>query len=176
MRDWTKSKSWKRGQDTENGRFLRVFSIIDDSPRKATMDEQIQHIDWHTLIGTIDVKAMKRVNRGGDLQTEFMWIEFRNSVGTNGWIFGEQDWIAFEMLDGFILARTEDLRDLANELCNTDVFVQRAGDALYKAYQRNGYSDVISMIRFSDLDQIPHMHIKDPDYIRVEVAKTNPFL
>lgn len=174
MRDWTKSKSWKRGQDTENGRFLRVFSLVDDNPRKATMDDQMKHIDWHTLIGTIDVKAMKRVNRGGDLQTEFMWIEFRNRAGTNGWIFGKQDWIAFEMLDGFLLARTKDLRDLANELCNTDVFVQRACDALYKAYQRKGNSDIISMIKFSDLDKIPHMYIRDSDY--VEVATPSPFL
>lgn len=174
MKDWTKSRSWKRGQKAENVRFLRVFSIIDDNPRKATQIEQRDHIDWYTNIGTIDVKAIKRINRGGELQTKFMWVEFRNAVGTNGWLFGDQDWVAFEMLDRFTLVRTKDLCGLAKDLCNTEVFVARAQDALYKAYQRAGNSDVISMIKFSDLKHIPHMHIMDEEY--VEPTIDNPFI
>lgn len=165
--DWTKDKSWARGQDTEHGRFLDVFSIIDPSPRASTRKEQFEHIDFHTIIGTVDVKAIKRMSRGSQLQDEFMWVEFRNTCGHNGWLFGIQDWCAFETQKGFTLVKTKDLLKLANELCDTDKFVKTARQALYKAYQRKHTDDVISMIRFSDLSKIPHLTIVDPDSLGI---------
>jgi hypothetical protein len=165
--DWTKDKSWVRGQNTEHGRFLDVFSIIDPSPKASTREEQFKHIDFHTCIGTIDVKAMKRMSRGGSLQEEFMWVEFRNTSGHDGWLFGEQDWLAFEMSKGFTLVRTKHLLELANKLCDTDNFVRTAREAIYKVYQRKHTDDVISMIRFSDLNKIPHLTILDPDPVGI---------
>jgi len=160
--DWTQSEVWKKGEAVEGGRFLRVFSVIDPNPREATKADQFKHIDWHTSIGTIDVKAMKKVTRSGKLQEEFMWVEFRNTVGMDGWLFGDQDWVAFEMSDGFTLVRTKQLLKLANELCDTETFVDSPRDALYKVYSRKTQDDVISMIRFSDIQAIPHIHIHDP--------------
>ena len=160
--DWTKDKSWVRGQSTEHGRFLDIFSIIDPSPKASTREEQFEHIDFHTVIGTVDVKAIKRMSRGSQLQDEFLWVEFRNTCGRDGWLFGIQDWCAFETRKGFTLVKTKDLLKLANDLCDTKKFVRTARQALYKAYQRKHTDDVISMIRFSDLSKIPHLTIVDP--------------
>jgi len=172
-KDWTKDGSWDRGQQTEHGRFLRVLSLIDSNPKPSTREEQFDHIDWHTSIGTVDVKARKKMSRSGKLQDEYMWVEFRNTCGRDGWLFGKQDWVAFEMQDGFNFVKTKDLLKLANELCDTKTFVSTARDALYKAYQRKHTDDVISMIKFSDLNRIPHLFIKDAD---IDPVDSNCFI
>jgi len=161
MTDWTKDSSWKRGQDVELGRFKRLMSVIDPNITEATLEEQYKHIDWHTRIGTVDVKAMKKISRSGSVQSEMIWIEFRNVIGRNGWVYGDQDWVAFEMPDGFIFVRTIQLSELASKLCNTSDMVSTAREALYRGYQRKGMRDVISMITVNDVKKIPHFTIKD---------------
>jgi hypothetical protein len=172
-KDWSKDeRSWKMGQDVESSRFRRVLSFIDPNPREASRDEQFEHIDYYTIIGTVDVKAMKRVTRSGERQAKFLWVEFRNTAGMNGWLYGKQDWMAFEKPDGFLFVRREDLKELAIELCDTDTYVDSARDALYKVYSRKDTDDVISMIKYSDLDRIPSFFIRDSD----KEEETTPFL
>jgi hypothetical protein len=172
-KDWSQDeRAWKMGQDVESSRFRRVMSFIDPNPREASREEQFEHIDYHTVIGTVDVKAMKRVTRSGKRQTRFLWVEFRNVAGMNGWLYGKQDWMAFEKRDGFLFVRREDLKELAIELCDTDTYVDNARDALYKVYSRKDADDVIAMIKYSDLDRIPSLFIKDPDY----EGESTPFL
>lgn len=173
-KDWSQDKrAWKMGQDVESDRFRRVFSYIDPDPKEASREEQFDHIDYHSIIGTIDVKAMKRVARSGERQTRFLWVEFRNVAGMNGWLYGKQDWMAFEKRDGFIFVKREDLKNLAIKLCDTESYVDSPRDALYRVYSRRDADDVISMIKYSDLECIPSFFIKDPEYTK-EVS--SPFL
>lgn len=160
-KDYTKIDAWKRGQDVETNRFKRVFSIIDPDIKPATKEEQFKHIDWHSVIGTIDVKAMKRVTRNSELQTEYIWIEFMNIAGYDGWLYGKQDWVAFEQVNGFLFVRRGRLAKLANSLCDLTQKVSKAGDALYKSYTRKDAEDVISMIKYSDLDCLPSFFVED---------------
>lgn len=163
-KDWSKDeRSWKMGEDVESDRFRRVFSYIDPNPSEASRDEQFKHIDYHSIIGTIDVKAMKRVTRSGKRQTEFLWVEFRNSAGMNGWLYGEQEWMAFEKRDGFLFVKREDLKNLAIELCDTKTYVDKPQDALYRVYSRKNTDDVIAMIKYSDLDRLASFFLKDPE-------------
>lgn len=161
-RDWSKSQSYARGQRVESEKFLDAFRILDPAPTPAERRDQIRHIDFHTNIGTVDVKAMKRVTRSAELQQEYIWVEFRCTSGLDGWLFGSQTWIAFESMEGFTFVLRKHLLDLCNELCDTDTYVDTARKALYKAYQRKGEKDVISMIKFTDLYRIPHFSIKNP--------------
>jgi hypothetical protein len=164
-KDWSQDeRAWEMGQDVESSRFRRVISFIDPDHREASREEQFENIDYHTTIGTVDVKAMKRVTRSGKRQTRFLWVEFRNVAGMNGWLYGKQDWLAFEKRDGFLFVRREHLKELAIELCDTETYVDKASDALYKVYSRRDADDVISMIKYSDLERIPSFFIKDPDY------------
>ena len=99
-----KTESWQRGQDVES-RFFELFTKHRDDCRKATLNEQFDHTDIICGDMKIDVKAMKRVQRGSRIQDEFTWIEFKNTAGGEGWIFGGGTHIAFEIPSGFILVK-----------------------------------------------------------------------
>lgn len=154
-KDFIGTASWSRGQKRE-AEFGDLLKKSYPEARPATLPEQYQSIDWICDKGTIDVKAMKRVATGSPIQSEFIWIEFRNNVGRKGWIYGEQDWLAFEAPDRYIMVKRSDLAALAEKLCNLEDAVESAKDALYKSYTRKNRKDVISMIRFSDLLKIDY--------------------
>lgn len=157
-KDWVGSDSWKEGQESEKSFGDLVRNKYPDI-REATLQEQYRHIDWVCSAGTIDVKGIKRKSRRGGKTTDFIWIEFRNNAGGKGWLYGEQDFIAFELDDSFIVVRREDLKNICEELCDLDKSVASASDALYKGYNRRNRSDLISMIRKSDLLKIKHSTI-----------------
>lgn len=102
---------------------------------------------------------MKRISRGSDIQSEFIWVEFKSNAGRSGWLYGKQDFVAFEAPDKFVIVRREDLQKLAEELCNLSDKVSKAKDALYKNYTREGKLDQISMIRFDDLFKIENFSL-----------------
>lgn len=162
-KDWSKDKrAWKMGKDIEAHKFKQVLSLIDPNIKRATSwEDQRSHIDYHTMFGTVDVKAMKRVARSGNKQTEYLWVEFRNVQGMNGWLYGEQDWIALEKENGFLFVKRNDLKELAIRKCDAKSYVESPKDALYKMYSRSDADDVISMIKYSDLDEIPSFFVRD---------------
>ena len=157
--DWVGSDSWREGQETESDFGALVKERYPDA-RKATLDEQYQHKDWICSAGSIDVKALKRKSRASAKTEDFIWIEFVNNVGDAGWLYGEQDFLAFECIDNYIVVRRRHLQKLAEELCSTEKRVARAAEALYKGYSRQNRKDLISMIRRSDLLKLKHTILK----------------
>ena len=159
--DWIGSESWKAGQDSEDA-FGEILRGTYPEARKATLQEQYEHKDWICSIGSIDVKALKSKNRGSSRQEDYIWIEFKNNVGDEGWLYGTQDFVAFEGHNDYIIVRTQDLRRLCELFCYTNKRVDSASAALYKGYSRKNRSDLISMIRRSDLLTINHKVLKKP--------------
>ena len=151
--DWVNSESWTRGQSVED-QFGKALRKIYPEAYASSYQNQFNHIDWICDKGTIDVKAIKKINRMGSLDGSIIWIEFKNGIGEDGWILGEQDWIAFEMKDHFKMCRTKEVRDLAYSLCDLDNLVDKAEHALYKGYSRKNRKDLLSMIKASDLSEI----------------------
>jgi hypothetical protein len=152
------SDSWTRGQKKES-EFGKLLVERYPEARPATFQEQVRHIDWICDKGTIDVKAMKRVSRSSNIQSEFIWVEFKGNAGRAGWLYGNQDYVAFEAPEKFVIVRRADLQTLAEKLCDLDDRVSVAKDALYKNYTRKGKLDEISMIRFDDLFKIENFSI-----------------
>ena len=103
----------------------------------------------------VDVKSKKRVSRKTEnVQDELIWVEFRTVRGTNGWLFGSADLIAFENQHGFKIVERKALVRVINKLVKIHVKVDKPEDALYKVYTRKGRPDEITLIKASDLDLI----------------------
>jgi hypothetical protein len=156
MSSWKGTKSWNNGQRVEK-EFSKLLKQRDPNYRKANREDQFRHIDYHTNFGTIDVKAQKKINRS-DLQEqdELIWVEFKNVQGRDGWLKSAVDIIAFERTNDFLLVKRNFLLGLAQSLCDINNKVSNSRDALYKGYQRAGRKDLISIIKMSDIENLPH--------------------
>ena len=156
MNNWKQSQSWKEGQKVEDG-FAELLEQRDPNYKRATKQEQFRHIDFHTFFGTIDVKAKKKLNRrDAKGQDEYVWLEFKNVQGKDGWLCGETDIIAFERDNDFVLVSRHQLLQMAKSKCDLNKRVTYSRDALYKGYRRNGRKDLISIVKMGDILQIPH--------------------
>jgi len=110
-----------------------------------------EHWDFKVNSSTVDVKALKRINRSDSMfSTDYTWVELQNVRGNTGWLFGEADYIAFEQIDHFLIVKRRDLIDFCQNKIQ-DQFVPKASEALYKKYQRNNRQDIISLISLKDL-------------------------
>lgn len=132
------------------------------SYRRASLNEQYKHIDF--IIGentTIDIKAPKKKERYSDYDCSILWVEFKNVQGKTGWLYGENEFIAFyqPIENVFYVVKTKDLAELCEQLCNQGI-TNSAKDALYKRYTRKGRKDEISMIMFDDLKKIQYWRLE----------------
>lgn len=70
-------------------------SIIEEASKE---DDIYRHIDIWVGANSFDVKAAKKTNRSDLLPNyDIHWIELRNVHGDKGWLFGQADYIAFEL-------------------------------------------------------------------------------
>lgn len=171
--DWVGTESWWEGQKTEES-FGDVLKEKYPDAREATLSEQYLHKDWICSAGSIDVKALKRTSRAGDKTEDLIWIEFINNTGDKGWLYGKQDFLAFEGIDHYIVVSRKDLQNLAEELCDINKVVARSSDALYKGYSRRNRDDLISMIRRSDLLKIQHAKLDKICHTSTNTTKDLP--
>ena len=107
------------GRESEE-KFYQLAQMRGFLVKPATGMEQFDHIDFHltseedegTMTAMVDVKSRKRIDRSdNDFNDEWVWIEFKNVRGKEGWIHGIADFIAFETEDSFILSYRKELCD-----------------------------------------------------------------
>ena len=156
MSKWKNSESWDRGQAVEKA-FSTLLRQRDPKYRKANREEQFRHIDFFSYFGTIDVKAKKKINRSdSEEQEDLIWVEFLNVQGREGWLRGQTDIIAFERDNDFVLIKRNYLLGMCQVRCDLSKRVTNSKDALYKGYQREGRKDLISIVKMSDILDLPH--------------------
>lgn len=126
--------------------------------RKSCKNDDIKkHIDYYLYRNnktySFDVKAAKRnTRRNGSQHDCAIWIEIKNVRGNKGWLYGEQDYIAFDCIDYFLVVRRTELRDYINEVHSINSkYVNKASDALYSLYSRRGRKDLITKINLECL-------------------------
>lgn len=163
-----------KSQDYENS-FIRGTAVEEEFiqvalhngyyVKRATKQQDMKnHIDIQIRKGenekiySIDVKAPKRINRYDSEESLVVtWVEFENVRGKDGWLYGDQDLLAFDVGDRFVLVRRDELlnylesivllvKDITNNRMNAD----------YKFYRRKGREDVISQININDLYLLEH--------------------
>lgn len=128
--------------------------LIIEANRRDNMIRKIDRyvIDEEGILKSVDVKTMKRTSRSdANAQDKWIWIEFNNVNGNDGWLYGEADYIAFERKNNFTLINRLDLVKIAEELVDLDDLVSSSKLAKYKGYKRYGRNDLISMM---ELDEI----------------------
>ena len=129
---------------------------------KAT-DKQDMSEHWDLKLQKemrIDVKAIKRDRRSGEPNEDIHWVEIKNVLGREGWLYGNATHFAFETCRYWIIVEKISLQALISDLCKSKVRTSNAGDALYKLYSRRGRKDLITKIKTLDLCFIAESMIK----------------
>lgn len=126
-------------------------SFVEQSSRE---DDIYRHIDiWINSIGW-DVKAAKKVNRYDNTPDySIHWLEFKNVNGKKGWLYGDADYIAFELENCWLsVPRIQLIHDLLIKM-GTPTFIQNR-ESFYTLYNRYGRKDLITKVHSEFLKSI----------------------
>jgi hypothetical protein len=118
-----------------------------------------EHWDYALTKGSesirVDVKGRKKLGRGNKaFSDDLVWVEFKNSWGNPGWLYGSANIISFEFAGYFILCQREALARFSERV--VDLAAPSVTDpthALYRGYTRMDRSDLLALIRTTDLLQ-----------------------
>lgn len=147
----------KEGKEKED-EFAKLLGGATKATQKEDMSEH-----WDIKIQKevrIDVKAIKRDRRSGGYNEDIHWVELKNVLGRDGWLYGNATHFAFETCKYWIIVEKMSLQVLISDLCKSKVRTSNAGDALYKLYSRSGRKDLITKIKTIDLCFIAESMIK----------------
>ena len=111
----------KMGMDAEKS-FEKILNEYNISYSNATKtEEKTEHWDFKILDnlkkngknetkdninlkkGKYEIKSAKAKSRGMEKDYNIIYIEFKSVGGNKGWIFGDADYIAFEVPEGFLI-------------------------------------------------------------------------
>ena len=121
--------------------------------------DMFEHWDLRLANLKIDVKGLKKRRRSDtEVDDSIHWVEIKNINGNLGWLYGQADAFAFEAKHFWILVGKESLQELIAEKCSKKL--TSSSPQLYKLYTRNGRSDVITLVKTSDLMAIAGEFIK----------------
>ena len=127
---------------------------IKNAKRRENMHK---HIDKHVTredgsAWSVDIKARKKTSRSdSNAQDDWIWIEFQNVKGNNGWLYGEADNIAFETQDSFVIVDRNSLVDYVENAVDMGKPVRKSFLAKYKTYRRAGRNDLLTMVELSKI-------------------------
>ena len=160
-------RSAAMGESAEQ-KFDRVVKAQGKSIRKASrFEERVQHIDrwignknWRPNRNqtkhdkpeiSVEVKAMKRISRGSpEPQSEWLWVEFKNVSGGDGWLYGDATLLATEVETGFYLLYLKSLQSWSEFKVNRNDKVTNPNHAYYKSYSRQNRDDEMSLINLQE--------------------------
>jgi len=140
--------------------FAVTFKQVITTPILPTVNEnKFSHWDVSLFNQKIDVKGLKKKNRNNSkYDDEIHWIEIKNVLGYNGWLYGEADYFAFELTKSWVLVSKKDLQEFIHDVCKDKIRTDKP--ELYKLYTRKDRKDVITMVKSLDLCQIATEIIK----------------
>lgn len=134
-------------------RFKRAAEKLGFSVEKSShQDDRYNHVDfWLSFVGNgrwgVDVK--------GSNLPEYIWCEFKNVAGEDGWMYGKADIIAFDMpeVGGYVIVGREELKNYC-EKETSETVVSAKINAYKKRYTRKDRSDVITYLTLRDIQSL----------------------
>ncbi len=160
-------RSAQMGESAEK-QFDRAAKAQGKSVRKASRyEERVLHIDrwlgdkrWRPAYNqsmkdkpeiSVEIKAMKRISRASAKpQSEWLWVEFKNVSGGEGWLYGGATLLATEVESGFYLLYLTSLKSWAEFKVDRDDKVSNPNQAKYKSYSRRNRDDEMSLINLQE--------------------------
>lgn len=132
--------------------------LITDATREQDMNEHWDYMIWLTdeIQKKVELKAMKRMSRSGEVQDTWAWIELHGvRAWDKGWLINSKaDLICFERKNRFEFYRRLELLGEVLKLVDLTNWVTSAGQAKYKLYSREKRPDILTMVEFSKLSNI----------------------
>lgn len=128
---------------------------------KATpYEDMTMHVDfwWDSprrgRIG-IDVKGIKK-NPNGEEDDSFQWLEFQSVNGKKGWLYGEEEYIAFKTFKDIIYIKRGVLAEYAEDKRGDKKVVDRRPDEYYIPYTRSkwGRKDITMKVPTSEIREL----------------------
>jgi len=152
MFDKNKMKEFLERGKLKEKEFLSTLNECVKGEESSREEDMNEHWDVKLVEEIkIDVKSIKRDSRYGDLNENIHWIEIKG-VKDEGWLFGgKADYIAFELIDYWIVVERIKLRNFIIEKCKDKIKTDSPNDAIYKLYSRKGRNDVLTKAKTIDL-------------------------
>ena len=132
-------------------RFVRAARNKGLLVTKATAKQDIhEHVDYWLAMNK-DGKHWGVDVKGNNLPDE-IWVEFKNVLGNDGWLYGGATIIAFDMPEegGFAIVDRDELAFFCEKHVR-DEKVTNKKDAYLKRYTRKDGQDVISILKLHDI-------------------------
>ena len=144
-----------RGIQVENN-FIKTAEAQGYTVTIASDDVNMnKHIDLYLIKNnktvSVDVKARRTGNKEKVFDDLWIVVEFLNTMGNKGWLYGESDYFVFEREHDYVWCDTKELVDLVDIVVDKDTRVSSYRDAEYKTWGREyqGKKDLISRIEMS---------------------------
>jgi hypothetical protein len=145
----------KRGIQVENN-FIKTAGEHGYTVEIANDEENInKHIDLYlTHKGytvSVDVKARRTGNKQRVFDDAWIVVEFLNTMGNKGWLYGDCDYFVFEREYDYVVCEAKELVELTDKVVDKNTRVLSYRDAEYKTWGRKhqGKQDLISRIEMS---------------------------
>lgn len=145
------------GQSVEQSFYALALKNGNKIRESSQHENMHKHIDFHLTSKdgkeySLDVKGMKKISRHDNfVQDEWIFIEFKNVNGDNGWLYGHADYIVFETKTSFIFVLRKDLIEVCDKLIDKTYQVESSSDCAYRVYTRHDRHDLVSRIKLSDI-------------------------
>ena len=120
------------------------------SQRKNNIDVILEgQLKGKSTSVTVDIKK-----QNGKKNTQWVYVEYDNSKGGKGWIYGGAEFIVFETKNEFTFVSRKKLLDYLSksELIRWDLpYVDKAWNSKYRLFRRSGTLETITQVKLSDV-------------------------
>ena len=108
----------------------------------------------------VDVKSRKKTSRQDNkFNDDWIWLEFKNVQGKDGWLLGSSTHIVFERENEFVLVPRENLASWAKKAIADNnggkitikCKAKNARDARYKYYTRWNRNDLLTQVNYEHM-------------------------
>lgn len=102
--------------------------------------------------GNPESVSLSLKNLKSEKSIKWVWVEIKNMDGQPGWLYGDANFIVFELADSYLFVEKKSLINHVHSNIDFSLpLVQNTWEAKYKLYQRKDKLDQIVQIKVSSL-------------------------